>query len=162
MRWLPLGLALAAPFAGASSYDANGVRLGVSEKSVAELFPSAHCKPLQWASNAADRRCDDSKVIFGGVPSRITFYLKDDKVQAFDVRFESRDTERLAAFLKQRYGAPSSERREKAEKKRAGELYRLEWEKDGERAVLTSQREKRRASHTVSRGDFEEEIYRGR
>lgn len=160
MRCLLLGLALATSLAWAS-YDANGIRLGVSEKSVVERFPGAHCKPLQWASNAADRRCDESKVMFGGIPSRITFYLKDDMVQAFDVRFESRDAERLAAFLKQRYGAPTSERREKAEKKR-GELLRMQWEKDGERAVLVSQSEKRRASLSVSRGDFEEEIYRVR
>ena len=160
MRCLLLGLALASPLAWAS-YDANGIRLGVSEKSVVQLFPGAHCKPLQWTSNAADRRCDESKVMFGGIPSRITFYLKDDKVQAFDVRFESRDTERLAGFLRQRYGAPTSERREKVDKKR-GELLRVEWESNGERAVLVSQSEKRRASLSVSRGDFEDEIYRVR
>jgi hypothetical protein len=36
------------------------------------------------------------------------------------------------------------------------------WEKGAERAVLTSQSEKRRAFFTVSRGDFEDEIYRVR
>jgi hypothetical protein len=145
-----------------AAYDANGVALGVSEKVVLEHFPAAHCKPLQWTSDAADRRCDDSKVVIGGVVSRITFYLKQDRVQAFDVRFESKDAERLAAFLKKRYGAPSGETREKLEHRRGGELYKVEWEKGGERAVLTSQSEKRRAFFTVSRGDFEDEIYRVR
>ena len=161
MTRLVIGLMLAASPAWAA-YDANGIELGVSEKRIGQVFPSAHCKPLQWASNAADRRCDDSKVVFAGVTSRITFYLKEDHVQAFDVRFESRDTERVAAFLRQRYGAPVTERREKTQKKRGGEVYRVEWERDGEHAVLTSQSEKRRASLTVSRGDFEEEIYRVR
>ena len=161
MKRTLIGLMLVAAPAWAA-YDANGIQLGVSEKRIGQVFPSAHCKPLQWASNAADRRCDDSKILFGGVSSRITFYLKEDKVQAFDVRFESRDAERLAAYLRQRYGPPLSERREKVEKKRGGELYRVEWERDGERAVLTSQSEKRRASLTVSHGDFEEEIYRVR
>jgi hypothetical protein len=36
------------------------------------------------------------------------------------------------------------------------------WENAGERAVLTAQLEKRRASLLVSRGDFDEEIYRVR
>jgi hypothetical protein len=145
-----------------AAYDANGVSLGASEKAVLERFPAAACKPLQWTSDAADRRCDDPKAVLGGVASRITFYLKQDRVQAFDVRFESKDAERLAAFLKKRYGAPSGETREKLEQRRGGELYKLEWEQGGERAVLTSQSEKRRAFFTVSRGDFEDEIYRVR
>jgi hypothetical protein len=175
-------LALSFLFAGgagaATGYDANGVALGASEKAVLQQFPSAHCQALQWNSHAADRRCDDSKAVIGGVISRITFYLKKDRVQAFDVRFESKDADILAAFLKKRYGPPSGETREKIEKAEKGkadkakadkgdkrpppELYKVHWEQGGERAVLTSQNEKRRALFTVSRGDFEEEIYRVR
>lgn len=156
-----LALALTASVCGA--YDANGVVLGASEKAVLERFPTAFCKPLQWSSAAADRRCDDTKVVIGGVQSRITFYLKADRVQAFDVRFESKDSERLAAFLKERYGAPSDETRATLEDRpRGGELYKVQWQKGEERAVLTSQSAKRRAFFTVSRGDFEEQIYRVR
>jgi hypothetical protein len=159
MRFLVL-LLLIAPAAQAA-YDANGIALGASEKAVTAQFPSAHCEPLQWTSQAADRRCDDAKVVFGGVLSRITFYLKQDRVQAFDLRFESRDTERLVSFLKSRYGTPATETRDK-ETKRGADLIKLLWENGGERAVLVSQGDKRRASLTVSRGAFEEEIYRVR
>jgi hypothetical protein len=160
-------LGLAILFAGSASagYDANGVALGASEKALLQQFPSAHCQALQWASRAADRRCDDAKAVIGGVMSRITFYLKQDRVQAFDVRVEGKDADQLAAFLKKRYGAPSGETRDKfdkGDKRGTGELYKVHWEKGGERAVLTSQSEKRRALFTVSRGDFEEEIYRVR
>jgi hypothetical protein len=171
---LALSLSFAGSAGAATGYDANGVALGASEKALLQQFPSAHCQPLQWSSHAADRRCDDSKAVIGGVMSRITFYLKKDRVQAFDVRFESKDADNLAAFLKKRYGAPSGETREKiekadkqgkaekADKRGPPELYKVHWEKGGERAVLTSQNEKRRALFTVSRGDFEEEIYRVR
>ena len=158
-----VALALALSTSVCAAYDANGVRLGATEKTVLERFPAAHCKPLQWASAAADRRCDDAKALIGGVPSRITFYLKADRVQAFDVRLESKDAERLAAFLKQRYGAPADERRAALEHRPGGgELYKVQWQKGEERAVLTSQSAKRRAFFTVSRGDFEDEIYRVR
>jgi hypothetical protein len=173
MRAILLSVALcsAAGAQAAAAYDANGVELGASEKAVRERFPSAYCQPLQWSSGAADRRCDDSKVVMGGVAGRITFYLKQDRVQAFDVRFDPRDAERLAAFLKTRYGEPKGETRDRLEprdkraagdKRGASELYKVAWEKGGERAVLTSQTEKRRGYLSVSRGDFEEEIYRVR
>jgi hypothetical protein len=160
MRLLSVLLLAASP--AWANYDANGVVLGATEKTVLQRYPAAACKPLQWASNAADRRCDDPKVALGGVMSRITFYLKQDRVQAFDVRFESKDTERLVAFLKKHYGAPAGETRARLESRAGGEVYKVEWEKDGERAVLTSQAEKRRGFFTVSRGDFEEQIYRVR
>jgi hypothetical protein len=163
MRWtkaLP-ALALAAGPAWAA-YDANEVPLGASEKAVLQRFPAAHCRPLEWKSRAAERRCDDSKAMIGGVPGRITFYLKRDRVEAFDMRFENKDAERLATFLKTRYGAPAEERRAKLEDQRRGELYKVEWKKGQEHAVLTSLSEKRRATLTVWRGDFEEEIYRVR
>jgi hypothetical protein len=143
----------------AAAYDANGVSLGSPEASVTKVFPKAACQPLQWSSLAAERRCDDRATV-GGVQGRITFYLKADKVQAFDLRFDPKDAERLAAFLKERYGAPASETRDKVEDRSGAALYRVQWEKGRERAVLTSQSEKRRAFFTVSRGEFEKEIYR--
>lgn len=160
-----LGLVLGFAVGAAAAYDANGVALGASENAVRKQFPTVHCQALQWTSRAADRRCDDAKVVIGGVESRITFYLKQDQVQAFDVRFQPKDADRLATFLKKRYGAPSGETRDKLEtgdKRGAGELYKIAWQKGPERAVLTAQSEKRRAFFTVSRGDFEEEIYRVR
>lgn len=164
MRLL-IGLALVSAAGAAAAYDANGVALGASEKSVLKQFPTAHCRPLQWTSRAADRRCDDAKVLIGGVESRITFFLKQDQVQAFDVRFQPKDADRLATYLKKQYGAPSGETRDKLEggdRRGAGELYKIAWQKGPERAVLTAQSEKRRAFFTVSRGEFEEEIYRVR
>jgi hypothetical protein len=143
-----------------AAYDANEVALGASEKAVLKQFPAAHCAPLQWKSKAAERRCDDSKITLGGVPGRITFYLNRDRVQAFDVRFDTKDADRMAAFLKKRYGAPVEETRANLEAR--GPLYKVEWKKGEERAVLTSQGQKSRASLTVWRGDFEEEIYRVR
>ena len=156
MRWLILLLIPASAWA----YDANGVSLGASEKTVLQQYPSAYCKALEWASEAADRRCDDAKIQFGGVGARITFYLKANAVQAFDVRFDTQDAERVAAYLKKRYGKPAAESRSKLDTRRGGALYKVQWEKAGEQAVLVSQADKRRASYTVSRGDFEEEIYR--
>ena len=143
-----------------AAYDANDVPLGASEKAVMKQFPAAHCEPLQWKSKAAERRCDDSKIVFGGAQGRITFYLKRDRVEAFDVRFDTKDADRVAAFLKQRYGAPAEETRTKDETR--GPLYKVQWKKGEERALLTSQSQKSRASLTVWRGDFEEEIYRVR
>jgi hypothetical protein len=159
VKWLALVAALFSAPAGAA-YDANGVALGASEALVTKTFPGVACQPLQWSSSAADRRCDD-RVTVGGVQGRITFYLKEDRVQAFDLRFDPKDAERLAGYLKKRYGAPAREAREKVESRSGGggERYRLQWQSGSERAVLTSQSDKRRAFFTVSRGDFEEEIY---
>ena len=145
-----------------AAYDANEVVLGASEKALLERFPAAHCKPLEWKSKAAERRCDDSKALVGGVPGRITFYLRRDHVEAFDLRFDSKDAERLGAFLKKRYGAPAEEKRAKMQDQRRGELYKVELKKGEERAVLTALSTKSRGSLTVWRGDFEEEIYRVR
>ena len=162
MRKLALASFLVVLMESAAAYDANGVALGAPEKAVLKSFPSAHCQALQWKSRAADRRCDDAKISFGGANARITFYLKNDKVEAFDVRFDTKDAERIAAFLRSRYGAPSAETRDKIETPGAEprEIYKVRWEKGAERAVMTALMEKRRASLSVSRGDFEEEIYR--
>src|SRR5262249_10216467 len=110
-----------------AAFDANDVPLGASEKAVLKQFPAAHCEALQWKSKAAERRCDDSKIVFGGVPGRITFFLKRDRVEAFDVRFDTKDADRVAAFLKQRYGAPAEETRTKDETR--GPIYKVQWKK---------------------------------
>jgi hypothetical protein len=145
-------------------YDANGVSLGADEAAVRKAFPAARCRELEWKSKAAERRCDDAKVVFGGAPARITLYLKSDRVQAFDVRLEERDLERVAAFLKQRYGKPLAETREKIERGsgEAREIYKVRWEKGQERAVLTAQAKRRRVDLSVWQGNFDEEIYRVR
>jgi len=152
-------LALAQP---ALAYDANGVALGARELDVKKAFPSAHCKPLEWKSDAAERRCDDGKISFGGAQAKITFYLKADAVQAFDVRFDTKDLERVKAHLRARYGPPLSEateliaRRDREDRK----VFKMRWEKSADRAVLTAQLERKRAGLEVSRGKFDTEIYR--
>jgi len=155
-------LLLALP-AGAA-YDVKGISLGAAEREVRRQFPSAHCKALEWASHAADRRCDDSRVAFGGIEVQVTFYLKKDAVEAFDLRFNTRELERFVSFLKSRYGAPQSESRDTIERKgkSSRQVYKVLWESPGQRAVVSAQLEKRRASLLVSRGEFDEEIYRVR
>lgn len=147
-----------------AALDANGVALGADEKAIKSKFPSVHCKALQWVSKAADRRCDDARVSVGGVEARITFYLLGDALQAFDVRFETKDVERLTVFLKTRYGKPVAEAKEAIERKGKPprEIYKVRWEEGAARAVLTAQLERRRSTLTVSRGDFDDEIYRVR
>ena len=148
----------------AAAFDVREIPLGAKEQDVKRKLPSAHCKPLQWESKAADRRCDDSRVSFGGVEVQVTFYLRKDAVEAFDVRFDTKELERFVAFLKTRYGAPLSENRDTFERQgdKPRQVYKALWQNGAERAVLTAQLEKRRASMLVSRGDFEEEIYRVR
>jgi hypothetical protein len=162
LKWgLSPFLALAALPAWAT-YEANGVALGATEKEVIQHYPSAHCQPLQWTSRAADRRCDDARIVLGGVPARITFYLKNGRVQAFDVGFSPREAQRLVAFLKPLYGEPVAETHEKLGAKGERDIYKVRWESANQRAVLTAQRDRRRGTLSVSRGDFEEEIYRVR
>ncbi len=145
-----------------AAYDADGVPLGASEREVRKRFPSARCKALEWESKAANRRCDDAKAVFAGIETRITFYLKKDAVEAFDVRFDIKFADRMANTLKGRYGKPVSEERESAERanRPVRQLYKVLWENQAERAVLTALSDKRRASLIVWRGAFEEEIYR--
>jgi hypothetical protein len=162
MRSLILAVLIGCMFPANAAYDANGVALGASEREVKKSFPAAYCKPLEWKSDAADRRCDDAKVSFGGVTGRITFYLRKDAVQAFDLRFDSRDLDRLAGLLKSRYGKPVSETRDTFANRDGRELYKALWENGKDRATLTSQAGKNRGQLTVSRGKFEEEIYRVR
>ena len=146
-----------------AAYDANGVALGASEDDIKKRFPSAYCKPLEWASRAAERRCDDAKISFGGAEGRITFYLKKGAVQAFDVRFDTKDLDRIAKQLKARYGAPVSEVKETVGPEgKQRELYKVLWEAKPDRALLTAQIGQKRATLLVSRGNFDEEIYRVR
>ena len=162
MRALLVAAALLIAPAAYAAFDANGIALGASEAEVKRKFPSANCKKLEWESRAADRRCDDSRMNFGGVEARVTFYLRRDKVEAFDVRFDSRDLDRFVAAVKQRYGAPASEQRDTLGDKKPRQVYKALWEGKGERAALVAQIDKRRGSLLVTRGNFEEEIYKVR
>jgi hypothetical protein len=148
----------------AAAYDVNGAALGGSESDVKKNFPGIYCKPLEWSSKAADRRCDDAKISFGGIESRITFYLKKGVIQAFDLRFDTKDLDRLTALLKKRYGDPLSEAKESIQRegKPATETYKALWESGKDRAVLIVPLEKKRGQLTVSRGDWEDEIYKVR
>jgi len=162
MRAFLMAVAVLLSPAAQAAFDANGILLGAPEAEVRRKFPSANCKKLEWESRAADRRCDDSRINFGGIEARITFYLRKDRVEAFDVRFDSRDLDRFIAFVKQRYGAPASEQRDTLGDKKPRQVYKALWEGKGERAALVAQIDKRRGSLLVSRGTFEEEIYKVR
>ena len=131
----------------------NGVALGASEKDIREKFPYANCRALEWPSRAADRRCDDSRVIFAGVDASVTFYLRKGTVEGFDVRFDHRDVAGIVKFLTPRYGPPAFEG--------PGPVM-AQWKNKGERATITSDQGRRRASLLVSRGTFEDEIYKVR
>ena len=160
-RALAAALLLASHVA-AAAFDVNEITLGASEADVKRRFPSANCKRLEWESRAADRRCDDSRISFGGVESRVTFYLRKDKVEAFDLRFDSRELDRVIAYAKQRYGRPVSEQRDTLGDKKPRQVYKALWEGKEERAALVSRSDDRRGSLLVSRGNFEEEIYKVR
>jgi hypothetical protein len=148
----------------AAAYEVNGVRLGGRELDVKKAYPSAHCKPLEWKSNAADRRCDDAQVSLGGVQARFTAYLKNDAIQAFDLRFDQKDLERAKATLVSLWGAPLSETTETFAQKDKPDrkVLKMRWEKGADRAILSAQLEKKRVSVEVSRGSFAEEIHRVR
>lgn len=150
---LLLGLSFALP--AFAALDVEGVVLGASEREVKKRFPNAYCKPLEWTSRAADRRCDDGKAAFAGFEVRITFYLRRDALEAFDVRFETRDADKLAGKLLTRYGKPALEERDP-------KVTRLEWQDKIGKAVLVAPADKRRGSLLVSRGEFEDEIYKVR
>ncbi|HEX5091798.1 MAG TPA: hypothetical protein VFV84_03815 [Burkholderiales bacterium] len=149
-------LALAAP---AGAFDAGGVALGASEATVQKAFKTAQCRPMEWKTDAADRRCDDATVL-GGAEARITFYLRRDRVQAFDVRFGASDVERIAAFLKGRYGEPLADGIEvfdrRGEKRR---VRKLRWKQGEDQAVLSAPEGRNRAELNVWRGNFDTEVY---
>ncbi|HET7362728.1 MAG TPA: hypothetical protein VFJ70_04055 [Burkholderiales bacterium] len=151
-------LAFVASVASAA-YDVNDVTLGASEGDIKQHFPNAHCRALEWPSRAAERRCDDSRIKFGGVDASVTFYLKRDSVEGFDMRFDQRELAAVLKFLQARYGKPLAE--PPAPPTPAGPVT-VEWKAAGERARLSSEHGRRRASLLVWRGAFEEEIYRVR
>ena len=157
-----LTAALLLPLAANAAFEFGGVALGASEALVKRSFPSAHCKKLEWESRAADRRCDDSRTHFNGVEARVTFYLRRDKVEAFDVRFDPQKLDPAVAHFKKLYGEPANEQRDTLGDKKPRVVYKALWEGKGERAALVAQLDKRRASMLVSRGNFEEEIYKVR
>jgi hypothetical protein len=163
-RWLFAALAFAAPLCAA--YEVNGVALGANEAAVKRAFPSAYCKPLEWRSDAADRRCDDAKIAFAGVRARVVFYLRRDAVQAFTVRFDTRDRDKIAAYFRSRWGAATRETTEsiprKDKDKVPKQIYKVRWDKGNEHALLTAPLEQKRAALEVWRGTFAEEIYRVR
>jgi hypothetical protein len=151
----------------ALAYDINGVKLGGREIDVKKTFPSVHCKDLEWRTDAADRRCDDSKIALGGaggVEAKVTFYLKAGVIRAFDLRFDTKDLERMKTILKTRWGAPLAEAtetigaRNKEQKDR--KVFKMRWEKGADRAVLSAQLEKKRANVEVARGNFFDEVYK--
>jgi hypothetical protein len=149
---------LAAP---ALAYEVNGIKLGGREIDVKKAMASALCKPLEWKSDAADRRCDDAKVAVGGVEMRITVFLKAGVVQAYDIRFDVKELERAKSYFRASWGEPLAEATEVVSRqgKPDRKLFKMRWEKGADRAVLVAQLEKKRASVEVSRGNFPVEIY---
>ena len=159
MERVALILALAA--GPAWGFDANGVALGAAEAEVRKAFPTARCKPMEWKTDAADRRCDDAPVRFGGADARITFFLRKDSVQAFDVRFEEKDLRGVVEYLRQRYGRPDAEGHETFQRRGdARSIYKVRWEKGQDRAILSSMAGRRRVDLNVWRGNFNTEVYR--
>jgi len=148
----------------AQAFDVDGVALGGREADVKKAYPSAFCKPLEWKSAAADRRCDDGKITVGGIPASVTFYLKADAIQAFDLRFAASARDQITALLKSRWGAPRSETTETFSRRERNErrIYKARWARDRDQAVLTVPLERKRATLSASRGSFDEEIYRVR
>lgn len=147
----------------ALAFDVNNLKLGGKEADVKRAHPSAHCRPLEWKSNAADRRCDDARVALGGVQVKLTAFLKADVIQAFDVRFDTRDLARVKEVLRARWGAPLAEVTEtvsRGDKGKNRDVFKMRWEKGADRAILTSQVERRRSGVEISRGRFPDEIYR--
>lgn len=145
-----------------AAFDANGVKLGDNELAIKKVFPGIHCKALEWKSDAAERRCDDASVSVAGVEARVTFYLKADSVRGFDLRFDNSNLTPVAEFFKRRYGKPLSEGREKIvrKNKEEREVFKILWEEGADRAQLSSLSTGKRAALSVSRGNFDTEIYR--
>ena len=83
-------------------------------------------------------------------------------VQAFDVRFNTLDLDKVVAHLKSRYGKPTSETKDSIEQvnKPPKVTYKVLWEQGGDKALLSSLSTGKRGSLSVSRGNFEDEIYR--
>jgi hypothetical protein len=142
------------------AYDAGGVALGATQAALQMSFKTAQCRPMEWKTDAADRRCDDAPVRFGGAEARITFYLRRSRVQAFDVRFSARDVERVAAYLKKRYGEPAADGVEVLRLRgKEHRVRKLRWKQGEDQAVLSAQEGSSRAELNVWRGNFDTEVY---
>ncbi len=157
-------LFLIAASRAAFAFDVGGVGLGASEADVRGRYPSAYCKPLEWRSAVAERRCDDAKISFHGVEARVTFFLRKDAVQGFNIRFAASNRARVTDALKSRWGAPASETRDLIQRKGQSdrEVYKTAWAREGDQATLIWRPDHKRCWLMVSRGDFEERIYRVR
>jgi len=118
--------------------------------------------PLEWQSPAAERRCDDAQIVFAGAPARITFFLRGDAVQGFNVRFAARDLPQVVAALKSRWGKPTAETTDLVQREGQAdhEATKITWDKAGDRATLIWRSDRKRCWLMVSRGDFAEQIYR--
>jgi hypothetical protein len=164
MRAASAALLLAFASAPALAFEVNGVGLGASETELRARYPSAYCKPLEWKSPAAERRCDDGRISFAGVDARITFFLHEGRVEGFQLRFAARDRPRIEATLKSLWGRPSAETRDLIQRKgrSEAEVYKTTWDKAQDRATLTWRPERKRSWLMVSRGNFAQEIYRVR
>lgn len=162
MKRLLLLLLVSLPvLAQGAGFDVRGVHLGDNELAIKKAFPGIRCKPLEWKSPAADRRCDDASVPYAAVETRITFYLKADAIRGFDLRFDTNNVDTVAAFLRTHFGKPLSESREKIirKNKEEREVFKILWEQGGDKARLSSLSTGKRASLSVFRGNFDEEIY---
>ena len=137
-----------------AAFDVNGVPLGASEAQVKEHFPQARCRPLEWPTRAADRRCDDSRITLNGIDGSVTFYLRRDAVEGYDVRFDKSSLEAVKKLIADRLGPPLERKTEKAST--------LVWRDKDQRAEISVEQGRRRASLLVWRGDFAEEIYKVR
>ena len=148
-------LLFVASTAAVAGFDINEVGLGASEEEIKAKFKEANCRELEWTSRVADRRCDDSRVKVGGIDASVTFYLKRGAIEGYDVRFDKGQFKRMSEFLAGRYGKPAAE-------KTSGLGSIVEWKNKGERARLSAEQGRRRASLLVWRGAFEDEIYKVR
>lgn len=151
IKWGLTPFIFLAAFPVLAAFDLNEIKLGSSERELRKRFPQANCRALEWQSRAADRRCDDSRVKLGGMEASVTFYLRKDAVEGFDVRFDKRNVEPMKKFLSGRYGNPAIIDQ--------GDV-KAEWKAKGERARMTAEQGRRRASLLVWRGAFEEELYK--
>jgi hypothetical protein len=134
-----------------AAFDVNELRLGASEKEVQQRFSGAHCRALEWPTNAADRRCDESRIKVANLEASVTFYLRNDSVEGFDLRFEKAVLPVMSKHFLDRYGKPVLADKDDI-------VY--EWKAGGERARLTAEKGRRRASLLVWRGAFEDQIYK--
>ena len=148
-------LALSYTVMAAAAFDVNEVVLGANESDIKAKFKEANCRELEWPSRAADRRCDDSRVKIAGMDASVTFYLRQGALEGVDVRFDKGQFERMSKFLVERYGKP-------AVQKSSALGSTVEWKAKGERARLSAEQGRRRASLLVWRGAFEDEIYKVR